>query len=428
MTIQRILESDFTKTPVNRPPVPELGHAIIPKERYTSPEFMKQEWEKMWKKVWLLGCRDLDIPEAGDYCVTEIGRQSVLLVRQKDGKVKAFHNACQHRGNQLRPRGLGHVDETFKCIFHLWEYELDGNFRNIPDLETFPQGAPCRGLMELPCDTWGSFVWYSLDQNPGPLRDYLGPIPEHLDPYHFERMVMVRDWTIEWDANWKTGADAFNESYHVQGTHPQLMYYLDDINLQIDCFEKHSRYLVPFAAQSPRVPETTEIPPLIKLIMKEAGMSPAKFEGSVHDVRKAVQRHKREHGHEEGLDYSELNDDQLTDDYHYFIFPNISLNVHADDLMLFRFRPHPTDPDKMFFDMQNFRLLKHGEEPPRRRVPHKQYKHGDVSLTLVVDQDAANMPTVQRGMHSDGFSGLWLSNQEIRIRHFHKVIDEYLNG
>src|SRR5690606_16149327 len=114
---------------------------------------------------------------------------------------------------------------------------------------------------------------------------------------------------------------------------------------------RHSRYLVPFATISHRVHETTEIPPLIKYIMREAGMDPADFDGRVPEIRQAVQQWKRKHGPEEGYDYSELNDDQLTDDYHYSIFPHTTLNTHADDLMLFRQRPHPTDPDKMFFDL-----------------------------------------------------------------------------
>jgi hypothetical protein len=93
--------------------------------------------------------------------------------------------------------------------------------------------------------------------------------------------------------------------------------------------------------------------------------------------------------------------------------------------MLFRQRPHPTDPDKMFFDMFLFKLLKDGEEPPEKPV-HAEYKHGEISLGLVVDQDAYNLPGVQRGMHSSGIDGLWIGDQELRIRHFHKVLGDYV--
>ncbi len=403
----------------------DFGTAVIPKEYYTSPAFMEREWAALWTKVWLMACREDAIPEAGDHYVHDVGRESILVVRQRDGSVRAFFNVCQHRGNRVAPPGVGHTDDTLKCGYHHWEYDLNGRIRRIPDIETFPQGAPCHGLVELPCDSWGSFVWFTMNPEPEPLLEFLDPLPGQLDPYHFERMVMTRDWTVEWDCNWKTSVDAFNESYHVQGIHPQLLYYLDDFNVRIDCFDRHSRYIVPFATVSHRVSDTTEIPPLIKLIMREADMEPADFDGRVEDVRHAVQQWKREHGPAAGLDYTELSDDQLTDDYNYLIFPNVTLNTHADDLMLFRHRPHPTDPDRMFFDLQNFRLLKSDEEPPLRRPRHLQFRHGEKSLGRVLDQDAANLPRVQAGMHSAAFEGLWLGKQETRIRHFHKVIADY---
>lgn len=425
MSVRRIGPADFTKTPIGKEADPDFGTAPIAKERYTSPEFMQREWACVWSKVWLMACREDDIPGPGDYFVDEIGLESVLLVRQADDRVRAFYNVCQHRGNRLVPARMG-TAETFRCAYHHWEYELDGRFHRIPDGETFAQGTPCNGLAELHCDTWGSFVWFTLNPEPEPLHDFLAPLPAHLDPYHFERMVMIRDWTVEWDCNWKTAVDAFNESYHVQGIHPQLLYYLEDRDLQIDCYERHSRYLVPFATVSERVGETSELPPLIKLIMTEAGMDPADFDGRVSEVRHAVQRWKREHGPSEGLDYADLNDDQLTDDYHYAVFPNVTFNTHADDLMLFRHRPHPFDPNKMYFDLQNFRLLRREEEERPSAPRHQRFKHGEVSLGRVLNQDAHNLPGVQAGMHSNGFSGLWLGKQEVRIRHFHKVIDDYL--
>jgi phenylpropionate dioxygenase-like ring-hydroxylating dioxygenase large terminal subunit len=416
-------------TPVKAAPKPDLGQAIIPAERYTSPDFARLEWDAMWTKVWLLGCREDDIPNAGDHIVTEIGKESILLVRQQDGGVKAFHNVCLHRGNRLvhaihRPQ----MDaKSFRCRYHNWEYRIDGRFADIPDLETFPQGAPpCGGLSELPCDRWGSFVWYSLDRNANSLRDFLGVIPEHLDPYHFDRMVLT-DWkTVEWDCNWKASVDAFNESYHVQGTHPQLLYYLDDLDIQIDCYERHSRYLIAFGLLSPRVISPSEIPPPIKVIMREAGMDPASYEGSLYDVRSAVQAYKRANGAKQGKDYSALNDDQLTDDYNYLIFPNVTMNIHADDLMMFRHRPHPTDPGKMYFDYFMFTLPDHEfDADGYKRPAHRTYKHGETSLGLVINQDAYNLPHVQQGMMSAGYPGLWLGEQERRLRHFHRTLEDY---
>jgi phenylpropionate dioxygenase-like ring-hydroxylating dioxygenase large terminal subunit len=414
-------------TPAGKAPDPELGSALIPAGRYTSPDFMALEWERIWTRVWLLGGRSDDIPEPGDYICTDIGRESVLIVRQHDGSVKAFHNVCQHRGNRLRPEGLGSA-ESFRCMYHHWTYGLDGRLLHVPDLATFPQGAPpWGGAPGLPAAEWGSFVWFSLNPDVEPLEDYLDPIPQHLGPYHFERMAWTRDITVEWDCNWKASVDAFNESYHVQGIHPQLLWYLDDCNIQIDCYQKHSRYLIPFATISPRVSTPSTIPPAIEHIMRKAGMDPGAYEGRVTDIRRDVQRFMRENGPAQGKDYSELNDDQLTDDYHYCIFPNVTLNTHADDLMLFRQRPHPTDPNRMFYDIWMFELMPEGAEWPKR-PRHQIFRHGDKSIGQVLDQDAYNLPSVQAGMQSSGFQGLWLGEQELRIRHFHKVIDDFVYG
>jgi phenylpropionate dioxygenase-like ring-hydroxylating dioxygenase large terminal subunit len=425
--VRRVAPEQSPVTPAGKAPDPDLGTGVIRKERYTTAEFMRLEWEKIWTRVWLLGAIESDLREPGDFVATEIGRESVLLVRQQDGSVRAFYNVCLHRGNRLRPTGTGSA-ESFKCQYHHWEYALDGSFKRIPDLDTFPQGAPpCRGLRELPCETWGGFAWFSLDPDARPLREYLDPIPLHLEPYNFAKMALTRDITVEWNCNWKASVDAFNESYHVQGIHPQLMWYLHDLDIQIDCYERHNRYLIPFATWSPRVRRPPAIPDPIKVIMKSAGMDPADYDEPYENIRRDVQQWKRRHGPAQGKDYSRLNDDQLTDDYHYLIFPNVTLNVHADDLMLFRQRPHPTDPDRMFYDIWTFELVPDGQPWPER-PRHQHFRHGDKSIGLVLDQDAANLPGVQAGMHSAAFEGLWIGAQELRIRHFHKVIDDYFYG
>ncbi len=426
--IERVDPADWPGgTPTEKAEDPDLGYDIIPAARYTSEEFMRQEWEHVWTKVWLLGGRSCDIPEPGDYICTEIGKESVLIVRQGDGSVRAFPNVCLHRGNRLRPEGLGNA-EHFQCMYHHWTYDWSGRITRIPDMGTFPQGCPKGGgLPPLPCEEWGSFVWFSLNREVEPLADFLGVIPQHLDPYHMERMAWVRDVTVEWDCNWKASVDAFSEVYHVQGIHPQLQWYLDDTNAQIDVYDRHSRYLVPFAAVSARVAMPSTIPPAIDGIMRAAGMDPAEYEGRVGDIRRDVQLFKRKHGPEQGKDYSDLNDDQLTDDYHYTIFPNVSLNVHADDVMMFRQRPHATDPNKMLYDIWVLELVPEGEEWPER-PKHRRFCHGDRSIGQVLDQDAFNLPTVQKGMQSDAFPGLWIGDQELRIRHFHKVLDDYIYG
>ena len=110
-------EANPNGTPLVKTPEVELGTSVIPKERYTSKEFMQKEWDGIWSKVWLLGCREDQIPEPGDYICTNIGVESVLIVRQFDGGFKAFHNVCMHRGNRLADEGVGHAN-PFVCLLY----------------------------------------------------------------------------------------------------------------------------------------------------------------------------------------------------------------------------------------------------------------------------------------------------------------------
>jgi phenylpropionate dioxygenase-like ring-hydroxylating dioxygenase large terminal subunit len=321
----------------------------------------------------------------------------------------------------------GHT-KTFKCSYHLWEYDLSGALINVPDVETFPQGVPCDKLSikKLPCAAWGAWVWFSLNPDVEPLEEYLGMIPQHLDPYHFENMALVNDITVEWEVNWKASVDAFNETYHVAGTHPQLMWMLEDMDVQIDTYERHNRYLIPFGCVSTHIEDGTIIDQALKVFMEGYGLKAEEFQGNGLDVRRGIQKHLRDNGEAMGFDFSELNDDQLTDDYHYMIFPNITFNTHCNSVMLFRQRPHESDPNKMYYDVQNYATIPTGEPWPERPA-HRQWKDGEESLGEVLDQDAANLPRVQRGMNSEGYRGLWIGDQELRIRHFHKTLDDYLH-
>jgi phenylpropionate dioxygenase-like ring-hydroxylating dioxygenase large terminal subunit len=427
VAITRVKESVIT--PAQKAPEPNLGSELIPKERYTSPDFMAAEWDKLWTKVWLVGCREDEIPETGDYITTDIGTESLLIVRGEDGQARTFYNVCNHRGNQVKFDHCGN-SRTLQCAYHFWEYDLTGRLVNVPDEQDFTQGCPKDqlSLKAVRTDVWGGWVWYCLDPDGPSLSDYLGVIPHHLGPYHFDRMAMVMNVTVESDCNWKTSVDAFNEVYHVQCIHPELSYTIDDVDVQIDLYERHNRYLVPYHTFSPRLGyEPHEVPEILSNQLKAVGMNPDEYIGRVGEIRRAMQVYKRESQDARGVDYSELNDDQLTDNYHYMIFPNLTLNIFSDRMMLFRQRPHETDPNKMYYDVTVHVRLPAGQPRPPM-ADHEHVKFGERSLGLVLDQDAVNLPHVQTGMNSAAFRGLWISSQERRIRHMHHTLMKYMEA
>ena len=118
-TIERFADPQASKTPVQKEPDPDLGTDIIPKERYTGDAFRQLEWDHLWTKVWQMGCWEGDLRNTGDYVVTEIGNESIVLTRDEDGGVNAFYNVCSHRGNQVAYRRGGNT-LTFKCSYHMW--------------------------------------------------------------------------------------------------------------------------------------------------------------------------------------------------------------------------------------------------------------------------------------------------------------------
>jgi phenylpropionate dioxygenase-like ring-hydroxylating dioxygenase large terminal subunit len=421
-------------TPMDRSPVPDLGTERIPKERYTSNEYKNLEDARLWPKVWHLAGFVSDLAEPGSFLTYEVGQESVVVIRQEGGDIAAFHNVCMHRGNRLVEPGRGRAS-SFTCLFHAWRYGIDGRLREAVDADTFDQGCPVDelSLTSVRCEQWGGFVWINLDPDAISLGDYLENIPEHLDPYHFEQMKILNEFTIEVPCNWKTSMDAFHESYHIFGTHPDTLDVNDDVNCVYDCFGRHSRMILQLAVASPRHPEHGQVNDTIRdHFLATAGIDPSTFTGGALDVRPAIAKAVREiQGPAMGADFSELNDAQLVDDFHYSIFPNITFNIFGRSAWLFRHRAHPSDPDRMYFDFFNLVRL------PNADIPRPDCEFHVASDDLLLEpvggggellaQDTYNLPRIQQGMHSTGFEGLHLGKQEIRIRHFHHNLDRYLD-
>ena len=135
-----------------------------------------------------------------------------------------------------------------------------------------------------------------------------------------------------------------------------------------------------------------------------------------------------------------MNDEQLVHQYHYTFFPNSTFTQTPDGGAVFRYRPHATDPGRCYYD---FFILAHlpPATPEFERPPHKTHRHDegidyesafngtfDPILANVIAQDGSNMVTMQKGVQSDSFKGMNLSEQEIRLRHFHKTIDDFIEG
>src|SRR3954452_11632633 len=162
----------------------------VPVERYTSREYHVREREHLWRKVWQIACREEHLPAVGNYIVYDIAGDSYLVVRTRDG-IKAYVNACLHRGRALKDYD-GRCSE-FRCSFHGFTWRLDGTLRTYPAPAEFPQvdaDSPKWNLPEAKVGCWGGFVFINPDPHAESLEDFLGTMPEHFARWDFEHRYL----------------------------------------------------------------------------------------------------------------------------------------------------------------------------------------------------------------------------------------------
>ena len=427
-------------------PYVDNGTARIDAERFYSRDWMAREWERLWTRVWLIAGVVSDVQEPGDYFTFDLGRENFLVTRTDSGDIKAFYNVCQHRGKRLISNELGSVPR-FTCAFHSWQYALDGSLERITDEDTFRPEVICHrpGLREIRCETQAGLIFINMHDEAGPLDEFIGLPDGYLENYHLEEMFVVRHSISEWAANWKTGVDAFYETYHLHAVHPETQTVMNDMNVQCDLYPNgFSRMVVPLAVKSERIDDQEEIDAGLEYMMQSAGMQPAEFPGSAREVREAIQPAKRKRAERCGLDYSDMVDGQLTDSWATGIFPNVQIGLHAEGAFLMRFMPHPTDPERFYYNTMT--LWRPADDPSYTVPGWMGLPEGtDVSgetrpdiertgvgeppnLGLVLDQDSRLLPSIQAGIRSRGFEGPLWSEQEQRLRHFHTELDRYLSG
>lgn len=398
---------------------------LIPPARYTSAAFLDLERAHLWSRVWLVAGVALDVAQPDAYFAFDFGTESVLVTRDSDGQVRAFHNVCQHRGHTLADPGSGHC-KRHVCPYHGWEWDSAGMLCKIPLAARFPQGfaAKRRHLAPLACEVFAGLVWVCMREPEVSLAEFLGPIYRHVAPYHAETFHVNWDWTAEWGCNWKTAIDGFNETYHGPATHPQFDEFIDTTAARFQFGEMHSVFIIEHGVRLGKNGSLAIGEPMASAL-RRAGLDPNAYVGRHEEARAKLQAHRRADAHKRGWDFSGLLDGQLTDTHHFYAFPNVHIDFHgANALTIQRFRPHAQDPDKCLVDVIDLKRGQAGGAP--KRTPHVDVALGEPQHGIVYAQDIARLTRIQRGLHSSGFSGALLSDMERRIGHMHMTIDHWL--
>ncbi len=406
----------------------------IPVDAYISPEYARAERDRLWNKVWLQVGRVEEIPEAGNYLTYEIAGESILIVRAGPGQIQAYYNVCPHRGRRLvdTPEGARNASgkrAQFVCAYHGWRFNLDGENTHILHREDW-QGSltdACTSLRKVNTDTWGGWIWINMDPDCESLREYLEPAASLLDPFQLQNMrFRWRKWGI-FNCNWKVAMEAFNETYHVQTTHPEFNKFGEfrgwartqgrHSNIGYDApkdMDKNQQAKLRVGSGADARISTAELQvytwekantnttqTLVNAALRLADELP---EGTPSDqVLKHWLATARQDDEARGVVWPTVDPEHVgKSGTAWQIFPNFQIGHAVNNALCYSARPYGNDPDWCIFEGAVYELFPEGEEP---KTEWEFSPATAEAWCYVLSQDFSNMAAVQAGMKSAGFSG-----------------------
>ena len=388
---------------------PELGTGPIPVEPYISPAFFEQEREAVFRKVWLNVGRVEQIPARGDYFVKDLDicRTSILIVRGEDGAVHAFHNMCSHRGNRIVWGSKGKCN-AFTCKYHSWTYRLDGALHHVPDENKFfDLKKETLGLTPVSVDTWEGFIFINVNPSPPQsLHEYLGEVGQSFAGYPFDQIASACfSWQVEVKANWKICKDAFQEVYHIFSLHSRStgrMFatkanpYLNAHELAL--FDPHARISVPANIHWQPTPVEALAKRFGILTLQKQGISSQGMPAGVNPTGA------------EDWSFSGFN-----------CFPNSSIFVSQGGFLTHTFWPLAADRTlweaRIYFPKAKTLAEKFSQEYSRATF-----------VDGVMAEDGGIFEKSQTMLASGAKKEIMLGDEELLIRHHHRMIEQYLNA
>jgi len=472
------------------------GPTTVPVERYYSQEFHDIEVEKLWKKVWQMACHEDDIPDEGDYVVYDIAHLSFLIVRSGPDEFKAFHNACPHRGRLLRDE-RGKWAGELRCAFHGWSWRLNGELKEIPCRWDFPSiKDEDFGLHEVKLGRWGGFIFINPDPDAESLEDHIGNLSDHFTLLPYEKRYKVVHVAKVLRCNWKAAQEAFMEAYHVIATHPTILGGIGDANSKYDVFGNVARALSPNGTPSPHLAGLPPQKPLdgANLYTKirhplsgdayelcddglvhvtsrrdgkvskftdeglhvegplgqadpqmcgwvggrqlpgSEGTPGLNVSGDAKNARAAMAAPARESLRATlGDQVDNISDAELVDSMYYTVFPNFH-PWGSFNSIVYRFRPHGSNPEESIQECMFFAPRPEGECPPAAPIHWLGADDDWVDapelgmFAKVFNQDVYNLPRVQRGLKTMKQPFVIFADYgETKPRHFHTLLEKWVN-
>lgn len=349
---------------------------------FTDGELAQHERDYIFGRVPSIVAHGSEIARPYAFITLQMPRNNAIVVRQKDGSVKAFVNLCRHRGALLEKEEKGRC-RFFSCPYHRWSYDPDGSLRMVTRDSTFGEiDRQEHGLVELPCEERHGFIWM-VDKADATIdvADWLGPeMDTILASYHLEDLECIRSAGFDEPTNWKIMQDAFLDGYHIQYAHPNTAGKIIHTNVMaFEDFGRHCRFIAP---------------------------------------RKSIDRWLEEDPGDQPLD-------RYVTETH-FLLPNSTLLRQPDHFQLLTFRPHPSDPTRSRMEQRLIvpTLTNSGMEEDRWNSLWE--KNWQILLDVLHNEDFPLLRDSQRGMSSADAGGLLLGRNETANQIFRRETKKLL--
>ncbi|MEK9210897.1 aromatic ring-hydroxylating oxygenase subunit alpha [Sphingomonas sp. 2378] len=425
---------------------------FVPAADYVSPDFARLERERLWPRVWQMAGREEELEAPGDFITYEIANESITVVRNAAGELKAFYNVCPHRGRKLTS-GCGRMGR-FHCKYHGWKWDLDGRSVDVIDRQDWDGTLDDAEIALEPVrvDTWNGWVFVCADAETPPLDEWLAPAPEYLDMFEIDRMRYKWRRQAILPANWKVALEAFTEGYHVQTTHRQLLAFTSDYTVS----RKHGLHGMfgygpgrPLGLPSPRLGDPPadldvrdavvrifeELLETLDTTMTEHTLRAARrlreeisADAEPMEVVRAFMRFNREEHEAAGAGWpANLTPEAMGKaGTSWHIFPNMVFLQGPCHLLGYRARPNGDDPDSCIFDVYALERYPEGKAP-RTELSVRPDITSVADWGLILTQDFQNMADIQQGMKSRGFKGSRTNpKQELAVSNFHRALHEFM--
>ncbi|WP_417553589.1 aromatic ring-hydroxylating oxygenase subunit alpha [Marinomonas fungiae] len=195
-------------------------HALS-RELYTDEAVFQQDLEQIWHKEWIFAGHTFEIEKPGEYITLQVGNYPVIVVRDDQGSVKAFHNACRHRGSRICKNAKG-KSAKLVCPYHKWTFGLDGKLLYAGNMgESFDTSA--HGLNTVHCEVVNSYIYVCVADNAPDFTPFRETMSTFTNPHHLDNCKVAFESNLVEKGNWKLVFENNRECYHCDGNHPELL-------------------------------------------------------------------------------------------------------------------------------------------------------------------------------------------------------------